>query len=278
MMSTSISNTFFELRNGIEMPVMGLGVFKIPDGQDVEDAVVEAINAGYRGIDTAAIYGNERGVGAALRKAELPRSKIFLTSKVWNADQGYKETLQAFEESLLKLDTDYLDLYLIHWPVEALFKETWAAMEDIYNSGRVRAIGVSNFTVGQLEELIVNCRVLPMVNQIEFHPYLQQPELIQYCESKGILPEAWAPVMRGKVHQVQEITEIGRRYGKNEFQVVLRWNIQRGIATIPKSATPERIKSNADIFDFELSEDEVNVIDNLDKGQRFGPDPENFDF
>ena len=278
MMSTSISNTFFELRNGIEMPVMGLGVFKIPDGQDVEDAVVEAINAGYRGIDTAAIYGNERGVGAALRKAELPRSKIFLTSKVWNADQGYKETLQAFEESLLKLDTDYLDLYLIHWPVEALFKETWAAMEDIYNSGRVRAIGVSNFTVGQLEELIVNCRVLPMVNQVEFHPYLQQPELIQYCESKGILPEAWAPVMRGKVHQVQEITEIGKRYGKNEFQVVLRWNIQRGIATIPKSATPERIKSNADIFDFELSEDEVNVIDNLDKGQRFGPDPENFDF
>ena len=278
MMSTSISNTFFELRNGIEMPVMGLGVFKIPDGQDVEDAVVEAINAGYRGIDTAAIYGNERGVGAALRKAELPRSKIFLTSKLWNADQGYKETLQAFEESLLKLDTDYLDLYLIHWPVEALFKETWAAMEDIYNSGRVRAIGVSNFTVGQLEELIINCRVLPMVNQIEFHPYLQQPELIQYCESKGILPEAWAPVMRGKVHQVQEITEIGKRYGKNEFQVVLRWNIQRGIATIPKSATPERIKSNADIFDFELSEDEVNVIDNLDKGQRFGPDPENFDF
>ncbi len=278
MMSPSISNTFFELRNGIEMPVMGLGVFKIPDGQDVEDAVVEAINAGYRGIDTAAIYGNEKGVGDALKKAELPRSKIFLTSKLWNADQGYKETLHAFEESLLKLDTDYLDLYLIHWPVEALFKETWAAMEDIYNSGRVRAIGVSNFTVGQLDELIVNCRVLPMVNQIEFHPYLQQPELIQYCESKGILPEAWAPVMRGKVHQVQEITEIGKRYGKNEFQVVLRWNIQRGIATIPKSATPERIKSNADIFDFELSEDEINVIDNLDKGQRFGPDPENFDF
>ncbi len=277
-MNNSINDTFFELRNGIEMPAMGLGVFKIPDGQDVENAVVEAIDAGYRGIDTAAIYGNERGVGDAIKKTEFPRSKIFLSSKLWNADQGYKETLQAFDESLLKLGTDYLDLYLIHWPVEALYKETWAAMEDIYNSGRVRAIGVSNFTVGQLEELIINCRVLPMVNQIEFHPYLQQAELIQYCKSKGILPEAWAPLMRGKVSQISKITEIGKRYGKNEFQVVLRWNIQRGIATIPKSATPERIKSNAEIFDFELTEDEVNVIDNLDKGQRFGPDPENFDF
>ena len=277
-MSTSLSNTFFELRNGIEMPALGLGVFKIPDGEDVADAVVEAINAGYRGIDTAAIYGNEKGVGLALKKTELPRSKIFLTSKVWNADQGYKETLQAFEESLLRLDTDYLDLYLIHWPVEALFKETWAAMEDIYNSGRVRAIGVSNFTVGQLEELIANCRVLPMVNQVEFHPYLQQPELMQYCKSKGILLQAWAPIMRGKVSQIAEITEIGERYGKSEVQVVLRWNIQRGIATIPKSVSPGRIKSNAEIFDFELTNDEVSVIDNLDKGQRFGGDPENFDF
>ncbi|RLD35845.1 MAG: aldo/keto reductase [Bacteroidetes bacterium] len=277
-MNNSINDTFFELRNGIEMPAFGLGVFKIPDGEDVANVVVEAINAGYRGIDTAAIYGNEKGVGLALKKTELPRSKIFLTSKVWNADQGYKETLQAFEESLIKLGTDYLDLYLIHWPVEALFKETWAALEDIYNSGKVRAIGVSNFSVNQLERLIMNCRVLPMVNQVEFHPYLQQPELIKYCKSKGILIEAWAPIMRGKVSQIAEITEIGERYGKNEVQVVLRWNIQRGIATIPKSSSPERINSNAEIFDFELTGDEINVIDNLDKGQRFGPDPENFDF
>lgn len=274
----SVSNTFFELRNGVEMPALGYGVFKINDGAQVEAAVAEALNAGYRSIDTAAIYGNEKGVGAAIKNAALPRSDIFLTSKLWNADQGYKQTLSAFDDTLSRLATDYLDLYLVHWPVEDLFQDSWAALEDIYNAGRVRAIGVSNFSIRHLKLLLKNCRIIPMVNQIEFHPRLQQPELIRYCKSKGILPEAWSPVMKGGVAKIPELARIGEKYGKSAFQVVLRWDIQRGIATIPKSVHPVRIQSNADIFDFELTEEEIKKINSLDQNHRIGPDPENFDF
>ena len=274
----SVSNTFFELRNGVEMPALGYGVFKINDGAQVEAAVAEALNAGYRSIDTAAIYGNEKGVGAAIKNAALPRSDIFLTSKLWNADQGYKQTLSAFDDTLSRLATDYLDLYLVHWPVEDLFQDSWAALEDIYNAGRVRAIGVSNFSIRHLKLLLKNCRIIPMVNQIEFHPRLQQPELIRYCKSKGILPEAWSPVMKGGVAKIPELARIGGKYGKSAFQVVLRWDIQRGIATIPKSVHPVRIQSNADIFDFELTEEEIKKINSLDQNHRIGPDPENFDF
>ncbi len=274
----TVSDTFFELRNGVEMPALGFGVFKISDGDPVEEAIAEALKAGYRSIDTAAIYGNERGVGAAIKNADIPRSDIFLTSKLWNADQGYKQALNAFDETLSKIETDYLDLYLIHWPVEDLFQDSWAALEDIYNAGKVRAIGVSNFTLRHLKILFTNCRIIPMVNQIEFHPWLQQPELIRYCKSKGILPEAWSPLLKGEVSKIPVLAEIGKKYGKNAFQVVLRWDIQQGIATIPKSVHPERIQSNADIFDFELTEEEIRTINSLDKKYRIGPDPENFDF
>jgi diketogulonate reductase-like aldo/keto reductase len=274
----SVSNTFFELRNGVEMPALGFGVFKIGDGAPVEAAVADALKEGYRSFDTAAIYGNEIGVGTAIKNADISRSDIFLTSKLWNADQGYKQALNAFEETLSRMGTDYLDLYLIHWPVEDLFQDSWAALEDIYNAGKVRAIGVSNFALRHLKLLFANCRIIPMVNQIEFHPWLQQPELIRYCKSKGILPEAWSPLMKGEVSKIPVLTEIGKKYGKSAFQVVLRWDFQQGIATIPKSVQPDRIKSNADIFDFELTDEEIRKINQMDRNHRIGPDPENFDF
>lgn len=268
----------FELTNGVEMPVLGLGVFMSKDGDEVINAIHLAVDAGYRSIDTAAIYGNERGVGSAIATCGIPRSEMFITSKVWNADQGYKNTLKAYEESLNKLKLDYLDLYLIHWPVEGLYKETWNAMEDLYNAGKLRSIGVSNFLVSHLDDLLTDCRIIPMVNQIEFHPYLTQTSLIDFCKSKGIVPEAWSPIMKGKAGGVPELVEIGRKYGKSAEQVVLRWDIQKGIITIPKSVNPERIKSNSEIFDFELNADEISLIDKLDKNKRFGPDPANFNF
>ncbi|MEH0156808.1 aldo/keto reductase [Limibacter armeniacum] len=268
----------FTLHNGIEMPALGLGVFKAEDGEEVIQSVKWALEHGYRSIDTASIYQNEEGVGEGMRQSGVKREEIFLTSKVWNADQGYNSTLTAFDESLERLGTDYLDLYLVHWPVKGKFTETWRAMESLYKDGRIRAIGVSNFLRHQLEEVMDNAQVIPMVNQIEFHPYLQSPRLVEFCEHHRIQLEAWAPLMQGAAFEVKELVALADKYKKTVPQIVLRWNLQRGIVTIPKSVKEERIISNAAIFDFELTEADMEQINLLDRGRRIGPDPDNFDF
>lgn len=266
------------LNNGVEMPWLGLGVFRAEDGKEVENAVLTALQHGYRSIDTAAVYQNERGVGLGLKKSGLPREEVFLTSKVWNSDQGYKTTIEAFEESLERLQTDYLDLYLIHWPKGQRSVESWKAMEELYEKGLIRAIGVSNFLVHHLKEFLPECKVVPAVNQVEFHPELIQPELLEYCKNKGIQPEAWSPIMKGKVLNIPVLRALAAKYGKTPVQIVLRWDIQKGVITIPKSVKPERIISNADIFDFELSDEDMAKIDRLDKNQRIGGHPDFIDF
>ncbi len=263
-----------KLNNGVEMPIFGLGVFMSKEGTEVENAVKVALQNGYRHIDTAAIYKNERGVGKAIKASGVAREDIFLTSKVWNSDQGYETTLAAFDESLEKLQTDYLDLYLIHWPKGKRSVETWKALEEIYKKGRVKAIGVSNFLVHHLEVFLPECKITPAVNQYEFHPELQQPDLLEYCRKHGIQPEAWSPIMKGRVNDVPLIQELADKYGKTPVQITLRWEIQKGIVTIPKSVTPERIISNANIFDFELNEDDIAKINGLDKNGRIGGHPD----
>jgi diketogulonate reductase-like aldo/keto reductase len=266
------------LNNGVAMPIFGLGVFRASEGEEVENAILKAIEVGYIHIDTAAVYGNEKGVGKAVKMSGLARKDMFVTTKVWNSDQGYTTTLKAFDQSIDRLGMDYVDLYLIHWPKGPLSVETWKAMEEIYHSGRARAIGVSNFLIHHLEELLPHCHVKPTVNQIEFHPWLQQPGLIKFCKDHDIQPEAWSPIMKGKVNEIPVIKALAAKYGKSPVQVTLRWEIQKGIVTIPKSVRAERISSNADIFDFELTAEEMAMIDRLDKHVRIGADPDNFDF
>ena len=266
------------LHNGVPMPWLGLGVLYMDEGGTVETAVGWALEAGYRHIDTASIYGNEAGVGRAIQQSDVPREKIFITTKVWNSDQGYDATLRAFDASLERLGTDYVDLYLVHWPVADLYRETWRALETIYDTGRARAIGVSNFLVHHLEDLLETARIVPMVDQVEFHPYLQLPDLQAFCRSHHIQMEAWRPIMKGKVMQIPELIELGEKYGKNPVQITLRWMIQRGVVAIPKSQRKERIISNADIFDFEIEDEDMALIDSLDRGERMGQDPDNFHF
>jgi methylglyoxal/glyoxal reductase len=266
------------LNNGLEMPWLGFGVFKVEDGDEVEQAVRAALDTGYRSIDTAALYDNERGVGRAMRASGIPREDIFLTTKVWNDDMRAQRTLAAFDESLERLGTDYVDLYLVHWPVAVFYKETWKALEEIYASGRAKSIGVSNFTIGQLEDLLVESEVVPAVNQIEFHPLLVQADLLVFCASHDIRVEAWSPLMRGRILEHETILEIAGKYEKTTAQIILRWDLQHGVVTIPKSVHAERIKENADIFDFTLSEADMQALDALDAGERVGPDPDNFDF
>jgi diketogulonate reductase-like aldo/keto reductase len=262
------------LNNGVEMPWFGLGVFLSNEGEEVENAVKVALQCGYRHIDTAAIYKNERGVGKAVKESGIPREEIFITSKVWNTDQGYKTTLAAYEASLEKLQTEYLDLYLIHWPKGKRSVETWKALEEIYEKGKVKAIGISNFLVHHLDEFLPECKIMPAVNQVEFHPELLQPDLLEYCQKRGIQLEAWSPIMKGRVNDIPLMQELGVKYGKKPVQIVLRWDIQKGVVTIPKSIVAERIISNADIFDFELSEDDMAKIDKLDKNARIGGHPD----
>jgi len=266
------------LNNGVEMPWLGLGVFRSEDGPEVENAVKTALENGYRSIDTAAIYQNERGVGNAIRESVVPREEIFLTSKVWNSEQGYQSTLAAFEASLEKLQTSYLDLYLIHWPKGKKSVETWKALEELHKKGRIRAIGVSNFLVHHLEDFLPECKITPAVNQVEFHPELIQPELLEYCKKKGIQHEAWSPIMKGRVSNISLLKELGTKYNKTPVQVVLRWDIQKGVVTIPKSVTPERIISNANFFDFELSPEDMEKINQLDKNKRIGFHPDSIPF
>lgn len=266
-----------ELNNGVHMPWLGLGVYKSKEGEQVEQAVSYALEAGYRSIDTAAAYGNEEGVGRAIAESGINREELFITTKVWNSDQGYESTLRAFEASRSKLKLDIIDLYLVHWPVVGKFKETYRALEKLYKDGAVRAIGVSNFLVPQLTELLAECEVVPAVNQVEFQPFLTQPELQTYCKERGIQLEAWSPLLQGNL-DVELFKKIGLKYGKTPAQVVLKWDLQNGVVTIPKSVRKERIIENADIFDFELTEEEVTAINSLNENRRYGSDPMTFNF
>lgn len=264
------------LNNGVNMPGFGLGVYKVEEGKTVVDAVSTALSVGYRLIDTAGFYDNERGVGQAVRESGIPREEIFVTSKVWNDRQGYGSTLEAFDESLEKLGFDHLDLYLIHWPVSGKFKETWRAMEKLYKEGRVRAIGVSNFHVHHLEELLKDAEIKPVVNQIEFHPHLTQREVLAFCQEHDIQMQAWSPLKKGRIFDEPLLVDIAEKYGKTVPQVILRWDIEQGVATIPKTVNKERMIENADIFDFTLTDDEVEQITNLNRNERTGSNPDDF--
>ncbi|APF27354.1 aldo/keto reductase family protein [Clostridium sporogenes] len=260
------------LNNGVKMPLLGFGTYKAENGNTVIQSVKEALRIGYRHIDTASYYGNEEGVGTAIKESGIPREEIFLVSKVWNSDQGYEKTLKSFENSIKKLGTDYLDLYLVHWP-QSLTKETWKALEKLYKEGRVKAIGVSNFLVDHLKWLLEDVEIMPMVNQVEFHPQLIQKEVMEFCSKNNIQLEAWSPLMRGKVFEIELLQDLAKKYEKTISQIVLRWDLQMGVVTIPKSVTPSRIKENADIFDFEISKEDMDRIQQLDKGLRAGSDP-----
>jgi methylglyoxal/glyoxal reductase len=265
------------LHNGVKMPWFGLGVFKVQEGSEVIESVKAAIKNGYKSIDTAAIYKNEEGVGQAIKESGVPREELFITTKVWNSDQGYESTLQAFETSLEKLGLDYLDLYLIHWPGKNKYKETWKALEKLYKDGRVRAIGVSNFKVHHLQDLISDADIKPMVNQVEYHPHLTQKDLLEYCQSEGIQLEAWSPLKQGELLSDPTIMELAEKHQKSAAQIILRWDLQNKVVTIPKSIKEQRIIENANIFDFELSSEDMAKIDALNKDERVGPDPDDFE-
>jgi diketogulonate reductase-like aldo/keto reductase len=263
------------LNNGLAMPRLGFGVFQVPEAETTA-AVTAALEAGYRSIDTATIYGNERAVGAAIAVSGIARDDLFVTTKLWNVDQGYDTALRAFDASLAKLGLDTLDLYLIHWPTPARdrYVDTWRAFEKLLADGRVRAIGVSNFQPDHLERLLAATDIVPAVNQVELHPGLVQRQVRAFDAAHGIATEAWSPLAKGTLLAEDTLTTIAARHGKTPAQVVLRWHIQLGNIVIPKSVTPERIRQNIDVFDFELSDQDVDAITALDRGLRTGPDPD----
>ncbi|CAH0239103.1 aldo/keto reductase [Peribacillus sp. NPDC101481] len=262
------------LHNGVKMPQLGFGVFKVKNGNETVESVKKAIEVGYRAIDTAAIYENEEGVGQAIRECGVPREELFITSKVWNTEQGYETTLQAFDDSLNRLGLEYLDLYLIHWPGKDKYLETWRALEKLYKDGKVKSIGVSNFHVHHLENLLANSEVKPVVNQIELHPLLTQVEIRDYCAKHEIKVESWSPLGRGNLLEEPTINHIAKKHGKSSAQVLIRWHLQHDLVVIPKSITPSRIEENAHVFDFSLSLNEMNQIDALNKNERFGSNPD----
>lgn len=270
-----------KLNNGVEIPEFGLGVFKVSDdeaGENVKNAIIN----GYRLIDTAQIYGNEEGTGrgikAGLEAAGLKREDIFITSKVWNNHISYDETIAAFYESLNKLDLDYLDLYLIHWPGNHAFEESWKALEFLYKERKIRAIGVSNFNKSHLEELFSFSSVTPVLNQIEYHPKLTQGDLIDFCKKHDILVQAWSPLMQGQILTNETILKIAEIHNRNAAQIVLRWGLQNNILLVSKSVKTERIISNAELDDFSLTKEEMDIISNLNENLRVGPNPDTFDF
>lgn len=272
-MAKSIQDTY-TLSNGVEIPVMGLGVYKNVDETELETAVTSALEYGYRHIDTAKVYRNEKGVGRAIKDSGVPREEIFVTTKVWNTDQGYDNTLKAFDESLKDLDMDYIDLYLIHWPMPGTFVDTWKALEKLYKDGKVRAIGVSNFNPHHLQDLFNECEIKPMLNQVEYHPHLAQPELKAFCKEHDILLEAWSPLKRGRMFDEPVLVELAEKYGKTPAQIILRWDVETGVSTIPKSVSADRVRENGDVFDFELTAEEVEKISSLNRHERVGKDPD----
>jgi len=273
-MSLTLNSTI-TLNNGVEMPRFGLGVFKTEVGEETENAVKWALQAGYPAVDTAALYRNEAEVGTMVRSGIVPREDVFVTSKVWVDDLSYEGTKAAFDTSLEKLGFDYVDLYLIHWPVND-WQGAWRALEEAYKDGRTRAIGVSNFMQHHLTELLDMAEIKPTVNQYECHPRLQQPDLLKFCHDNDIHVTAWAPIMKGRVLDMPEIVKIGEKYGKSAVHVTLRYLLQLDIIVIPKSAKQERIETNKDVFDFELTDEEMQVMRSLDAGERVGPHPDEF--
>jgi len=274
MANLNIQSTV-KLNNDVRMPILGLGVYQSPPGRVTRNAVNFALRVGYRHVDTARIYGNEADVGEAVRESGVPRGDLFVTTKLWNSDQGYDSTLRAFEGSLKRLGLDYLDLYLVHFPVPDLRKETWSAMETLLKKGRCRAIGVSNFTIRHLEELIEESHVIPSVNQVEFHPFLYQKELLKYCQRKGIQVEAYSPLARGERLKHPRIISLATRYSKTPAQLMIRWGIQHGLVVIPKSTREERIRENSHVFDFDISDDDMRSLDSLNEDLRLNWDPTN---
>ncbi|MGC4019683.1 MAG: aldo/keto reductase [Muricomes sp.] len=268
-----------KMNNGIEIPQLGLGVFQTPQGESTVNSVKWALEAGYRHIDTAKIYGNEFEVGKAILESQVPREDIFLTTKLWNEDIRAERTREAFEESLKALQTDYVDLYLIHWPTDK-FEKAWPVMEELYHEGKIKSIGLSNFHRSHLEKILEIAEVKPVVNQIESHPYMSNQELIDLSKSMGIEVEVWSPLggTGGNVLEDETLNKLAQKYGKSPAQIVLRWDIQREVIVIPKSVHKDRIISNMDIFDFELTDEDMKAISQLNKNLRVGPDPDNFNF
>lgn len=274
----------YTLANHVSIPSIGFGTWKSPNGEIAKTAVIEAIKCGYTHIDTAAIYGNEESVGQAIKEAGVPREKLFITSKVWNDDRGYEKTMKAFEESMRKLDCDYLDLYLIHWPNPVAFREqmvemnneTWRAMEDLYKTGKVKAIGVSNFKRHHLEKL--SYTIKPMVNQIEYHIGCLQEETVRYCQSNNILIEAWSPLGNGKIFACEKMKQFADKYNKSIAQIAIRYILQKGVLPLPKSITKNRIIENLNVDDFEISNEDMKALDHLDIDINSNTDPDTANF
>ncbi len=262
------------LHNGVEMPRFGLGVYKMTDKEAAVEAMVTAIQTGYKAIDTATVYDNEAEVGEAIRAGGVKREELFITSKVWNTDQGYDQTLRAFEASLKRLDMDYLDLYLTHWAIPDTFEETYRAIERLYDEKLIRAAGVSNHQQHHLEKILGKANTKPMVNQIELHPQLTQESLREFCAAQDIAVTSWSPLARGRLLEDPVLSEIGDKYGKSIAQTIIRWHLQNDLIVIPKSVTPSRIVENADVFDFELSEEELKQISALNQDWRSGTHPD----
>ena len=262
-----------KLSNNINIPILGFGVYALKERNEFEFAVNIALENGYRHFDTASIYGNEEMLGKVLKKSGIDRTEIFITTKLWKSDYGYDTALDAFNASLKRLNMDYVDLYLIHWPQNEKLIETWKVLENIYFSGKSKVIGVSNFTIDDLNLLIKNCQIKPMVNQFEHHPYLQQKELVDFCFNMDIQVIAHSPLMWGRILNDKALKIFSDKYKKSIAQIVLRWNLQKGIAVIPKSSHKNRIIENADIFDFNISDNDMELIDSLDENCRIGGTP-----
>ena len=260
-----MNENFKVLNNGIKVPSIGFGTYKSGNDEETAKIIKYALNIGYRQIDTASFYGNEIGIGNGIKESGINREDIFLVTKLWNDDHGYDKTIEAFNKSLERLQVNYIDLYLVHWP-NKLNSETWKAFEYLYRTGKVKAIGVCNFKIGHLEELKKTAEIMPMVNQVEIHPQSSKNDMLSYCEENNIQLVAWSPIMRGKLFSNKLMIDLSEKYKKTIAQIILRWHVQRGIIPIPKSSNEERIKENLSIFDFELSNDDMNTIDLLNEG------------
>ncbi|MBD8036474.1 aldo/keto reductase [Solibacillus sp. A46] len=267
-----------ELTNGVKMPMLGLGVYKMTDRDETLQAITTALDLGYRAVDTAALYYNEEEVGEAIKHSSVPREDIFVTTKVWNSDQGYDNTLRAFEISLKKLDMDYIDLYLTHWPVKEKYVETYRAIERLYEEKLIRVPGVSNHHEHHLKDILASCNIAPMVNQIEVHPYLSQESLRNYCAQEQIAVTAWSPLGRGNVLNDDTIVRIAHEYNVTPAQIILRWHLQNDVIIIPKSVTPSRIKENSELYHFELTKETMQQLNAVNRNERFGQNPDNFKF